>query len=90
MPLSAALYDRLHRQGFYAKNPGQEIAVAQLSRKAPTRDSEGLRVAGLRKIRGIIDEELESVFDGRKNPIEALNAAVDRGNALLKASAHRE
>jgi sn-glycerol 3-phosphate transport system substrate-binding protein len=87
LPLTVALYDRLRSQGFYAKNPGEEIAVGQLLHKSPTRDSEGLRLAGLRQIRGIIDEELESVWGG-KNPIEALNAAVERGNVLLiKASA---
>ena len=82
LPLTEAADQILRRQGSYASNPGQEIALRQL-RRSPTKDSQGLRLAGLRQIRGIIDEELESVWGGRKNPIEALNNAVARGNLLL-------
>lgn len=34
-------------------------------------------------LRGIVDEELESVWDGRKTALDALNAAVLRGNGLI-------
>jgi sn-glycerol 3-phosphate transport system substrate-binding protein len=43
----------------------------------------GIRLAGFQQIRGIIDEELESVWGGKKTPIDALNTAVARGNLLL-------
>jgi sn-glycerol 3-phosphate transport system substrate-binding protein len=90
MPLSAALYESLRARGFYAANPAQAIALAQLQRKRPTRDSQGLRIAQMPQIRGIVDEELELVWGGKKNPIEALNSAVDRGNALLIKAAAQE
>lgn len=90
MPLSTRLYEQLRVRGFYASNPAQGIALAQLQRKRPTPDSQGLRIAEMPQIRGIVDEELELVWGGKKNPIEALNSAVDRGNALLVKAAARE
>ena len=82
LPLSAAAYELTRKEGFYRDHPEQEIAVRQLLAR-PTEDSGGIRLGGLRHIRGIIDEELESVWNGKKTPLDALNAAVQRGNLLL-------
>ena len=82
LPLTAAAYELTRKQGFYRSHPEQEIAVRQLLAR-PTEDSGGIRLGGLRHIRGIIDEELESVWNGKKTPLDALNAAVQRGNLLL-------
>lgn len=86
LPLTQAAYEAARRQGFYAAHPMHEIAVQQL-RKVPTRDSQGIRLARLQKIRDIIDEELELVWKGSKAPLDALNAAVRRGNVLLEQAA---
>ena len=83
LPLTMEAYELTRKQGFYAANAGQEIAVRQVLRKSPTPDSMGIRLAGFQQIRGIIDEELESVWGGKKTPIDALNTAVARGNLLL-------
>ena len=83
LPLTTAAYELARKQGFYATHPGQEIAVRQLLAK-PTEDSSGIRLGRLRFIRGIIDEELESVWNDKKTPLEALNSAVQRGNLLLE------
>jgi len=85
VPLTTAAYELTRKQGYYRANPGQEVAVRQLMLK-PTEDSKGIRLGGLRRIRGIIDEELEAVWSGAKTPLEALNAAVRRGNQLLDKS----
>jgi len=85
LPLTTAAYELTRKQGFYASHPGQEIAVRQLLAQ-PTEDSGGIRLGGLRHIRGIIDEELESVWSGKKTPLDALNAAVRRGNVLLEGA----
>jgi sn-glycerol 3-phosphate transport system substrate-binding protein len=84
VPLTTAAYELTRKQGFYRRHPEQEIAVRQLLAK-PTQDSSGIRLGGLRSIRGIIDEELESVWNEKKTPLEALNAAVQRGNTLLES-----
>src|SRR5262245_16699551 len=83
LPLTTAAYELTRKQGFYDSHPGQEIAVRQLLAQ-PTEDSSGIRLGRLRSIRGIIDEELESVWNGKKTPLDALNAAVQRGNLLLE------
>jgi sn-glycerol 3-phosphate transport system substrate-binding protein len=85
VPLTTAAYELMQKQGFYRSHPEQEVAVRQLLAK-PTGDSSGIRLGGLRFIRGIIDEELESVWNDRKTPLDALNAAVQRGNLLLETA----
>jgi len=82
VPLTTAAYELMRKQGFYRSHPEQEVAVRQLLAQ-PTGDSGGIRLGGLRFIRGIIDEELESVWNDKKTPLDALNAAVLRGNLLL-------
>ena len=84
MPLTTAAYELTRKQGFYASHPGQEIALRQLLLKNPTRGSTGIRLGEFRRIRGIIDEELEAVWGGSKTPFDALNTAVSRGNAVLE------
>ena len=69
--------------GFYDKNPGTDIAVKALSDKKPTINSLGLRLGNFVQIRNIIDEELEAVWAGKKTAKQALDAAVERGNAEL-------
>jgi len=81
-------YELARKRGYYLKQPGNEIAVRQLADKIPTEDSKALRFADQRRIRGIIDEELEAVWSGAKAPLDAVNAAVARGNELLSAPKH--
>jgi sn-glycerol 3-phosphate transport system substrate-binding protein len=85
VPLTTAAYDLMRKQGFYRDHPDQEVAVRQLLAK-PTEDSAGIRLGRFRFIRGIIDEELESVWNDKKTPLDALNAAVQRGNLLLETT----
>jgi len=84
IPLTYAAYELTRKQGYYAANPAQEIAVHQVIAKLPTWDSRGIRLGQFPRIRGIINEELEQVWGGRKSALDALNAAVSRGNALLE------
>ena len=52
--------------------------------KEPTGNSKGLRLGNFDQIRGIIDEELEAVWQGEKEAQAALDSAVERGNELLR------
>jgi sn-glycerol 3-phosphate transport system substrate-binding protein len=83
VPITKAAYDLTRAQGFYDKFPGRDVAVEQLSRKAPTEHSKGLRIGNFVQIRDVVDEELEAVWAGQKTPKQALDAAVERGNRLL-------
>jgi sn-glycerol 3-phosphate transport system substrate-binding protein len=83
VPLSAAAYELTRKQGFYAAHPGHEIAVRQLLAKG-TPNWKSLRLGQFPRLRSIIDQELESAWQGRKTPLDALNTAVARGNAFLE------
>ena len=89
LPITTPAYELSRRQGFYRGHPEHEIPVQQLLLKQPTEDSRGIRLGELRRIRGIINEELEAVWSGEKPPLEALNTAVRRGNVLLDDALHR-
>ncbi len=84
VPITKAAYDLTKKQGFYDANPGTDVAIQQLLMKNPTKDSKGIRLGSFVQIRGIIDEELESVWAQKKGPKQALDDAVARGNAELR------
>lgn len=84
VPITKAAYELTKKQGFYETHPGTDIAVQQLLLRNPTKDSKGVRLGYLPQIRGIIDEELESVWAQKKGPKQALDDAVTRGNVELR------
>ena len=84
LPITLAAGIKTRADGFYDDQPGTDIAVAQMTAKAPTANSKGLRLGSFDQIRGIIDEELEAVWSGDKDAQTALDSAVERGNKLLR------
>jgi len=84
LPITLAAAEQTKAEGFYEANPGTNIAIEQMTGAAPTGNSKGLRLGSFDQIRGIIDEELEAVWTGDKSAQEALDSAVERGNALLR------
>jgi len=84
VPITQAAYDMTKKSGFYDKEPGAELAVKQLTNKAPTANSKGLRFGNFVQGRGVIEEELEAIFAGKKSAQEGLDAAVKRGNEILR------
>jgi sn-glycerol 3-phosphate transport system substrate-binding protein len=55
-----------------------------MTRAAPTNNSRGLRFGSFVQIRDIINEELEAIWGGKKTAKQGLDAAVRRGNVLLR------
>ncbi len=84
LPITMAAYEQTKAEGFYEKNPGTDIAIIQMTGKAPTGNSKGLRLGSFDQIRGLIDEELEGIWSGDKTAQEAMDSAVERGNKLLR------
>ncbi len=84
LPITTAAYELTKSQGFYDKNPGTGIAIKQMTGKAPTKNSKGLRFGNFVQIRDIINEELEAIWSGQKSAQAGLDAAVQRGNVLLR------
>ena len=83
VPITKAAYDITQKSGFYDKNPGFDISIKQMSSKTHTY-TKGVRLGNFVQIRGIIDEELEAVWAGKKPPKQALDDAVTRGNQELR------
>jgi sn-glycerol 3-phosphate transport system substrate-binding protein len=84
VPITTAAYELSREQGFYDSNPGTDTAIKQLSLNTPTPNSRGLRFGNFVQIRDVINEEMEALWGGSKTATQALDAAVERGNALLR------
>ncbi|MGE3149713.1 MAG: extracellular solute-binding protein, partial [Pseudorhodoplanes sp.] len=87
LPVTAAAYYLTRAQGFYDRNPGFAIALEQITLKPPTENSKGLRLGSFVLIRDVIEDEIEQALSGQKSAQAALDAAVRRGNELLRAFA---
>jgi len=84
VPITMAAYEMTRKSGYYDKNPGADVAIKQLTYKPPTANSKGLRFGNYVQGREVIEEELESVFAGKKDAKTALDEAVRRGNEILR------
>ena len=82
LPVTMEAFKLTEKSGFYAKNPGTDVAVNQMIRKV-TDNSRGIRLGNYVQIRTIEDEELEQVWAGKKTGQQALDSIVTRGNELL-------
>jgi sn-glycerol 3-phosphate transport system substrate-binding protein len=83
LPVTKASFEMTEKAGYYKQNPGADVSVNQMIRKT-TDKSRGVRLGNFLQIRTIIDEELEGVWRGAKQPKEALDEAVKRGNEQLE------
>jgi sn-glycerol 3-phosphate transport system substrate-binding protein len=84
LPITSAAYELSREQHFYERNPGAAISIEQITLNPPTENSRGLRLGSFVLIRDVIEEELEQVFAGKKSAKAGLDAAVTRGNDLLR------
>ena len=84
VPITTAAYELSQKQGFYDKNPGTDTAIKQLSLNTPTPNSKGIRFGNFVQVRDVINEEMEALWAGQKSAKEAMDTAVERGNALLR------
>ncbi len=84
LPITHAAAKLTKEQGFYAENPGTDVAIMQMTANAPTENSKGLRLGNFVQIRDVINEELEAIWNGDKTAQQGLDDAVNRGNTLLR------
>jgi sn-glycerol 3-phosphate transport system substrate-binding protein len=82
VPISKTAVKSLE-DSFYKQNPEQWTAVSQLLNQ-PTPNSQGLRLGNYVQVREAIELELENIFTGQKTVKQGLDAAVGRGNAILR------
>lgn len=84
LPITKAAYAKVKESGFYKERPFLETPLLQLNNKEPTDNSRGVRFGNLVQIRDIWAEEIEAALNGQKSPQAALDAANERGNAVLR------
>jgi sn-glycerol 3-phosphate transport system substrate-binding protein len=84
LPITRAAYDKTKASGFYEKTPSLEVPLIELTNKEPTENSRGLRLGNMVQLRDIWSEEIEQALNGQKTAQAALDAAVARGNQLLR------
>jgi sn-glycerol 3-phosphate transport system substrate-binding protein len=84
LPITKAAYSKVKDSGFYKDKGFLETPLLQLNNKEPTDNSRGVRFGNLVQIRDIWSEEIESALNGQKAPKAALDAATERGNAMLR------
>ncbi len=84
LPITMTAYEQLKKEGYFKKEPYQEVAIKQLTRGTPTVNSRGLRLGNFTQIRDVMDEELEKIWAGKSTPEEGIKSSVERGNRLLE------
>lgn len=84
VPVTAAGAALSEKQGYYAKNPGADMAGKSLTRGTVTENSKGLRLGRLPEIRNIVYEEVEKALQAQQTAQQALDSAVTRGNRVLR------
>ncbi|MFC2969706.1 sn-glycerol-3-phosphate ABC transporter substrate-binding protein UgpB [Acidimangrovimonas pyrenivorans] len=84
LPITKAAYELGQKQGFYAKNPGSDVGIKEITLNPPTPNSKGLRFGNYVQIRTIIDEEFQKMLAGKENAQQALDNVDARGNKLIR------
>ena len=84
VPITTPAYALSKKQGFFEKNPGTDTAIKQLTLNTPTPNSRGVRFGNFVQVRDVINEEMESIWNGSKTSAQGLADAVTRGNKLLR------
>ena len=85
VPITLQGFAVVSGQGYYLKNPGADLPFRQLTRTEPTENSRGLRLGNMIEVRNIIQEEMEKALQGQQTAKQALDSAVQRGNAVLRS-----
>jgi sn-glycerol 3-phosphate transport system substrate-binding protein len=84
LPITKAAYAKTKESGYYKENPYLETPLLELTNKEPTENSRGLRLGNMVQLRDVWSEEIEAALAGKKSAKEALDAAVSRGNTMLR------
>ncbi|MFT4119724.1 sn-glycerol-3-phosphate ABC transporter substrate-binding protein UgpB [Bradyrhizobium sp.] len=84
LPITKAAYAKAKDEGFYKDQPYLETPLLELTNKEPTENSRGLRLGNMVQLRDVWSEEIEQALAGKKTAKQALDAAVERGNTMLR------
>jgi len=83
VPVTPAASALLSSQGFYTSHPNDLVAVKELTNKAPTPYTRGIRLGYLPEVRQAEASAIASVLAGKQTAAAALAAAQAKGNGIL-------
>ena len=85
VPVTHSAFEALQESGFYEQEmtDGRQTAVESVLDSEMDQYSRGFRLGNYLQIEAIWDEEVLNVMNGEKQPQEAMDDAVRRGNELL-------
>ncbi|MBP7094565.1 MAG: sn-glycerol-3-phosphate ABC transporter substrate-binding protein UgpB [Spirochaetia bacterium] len=84
LPITIAAYELTKSEGYYAENPGLEVAIQQLLNKAPTANSMGIRFGYMPQIRELEDQTWEDILADKISVKAGLDKIVTEGNIKLR------
>lgn len=84
VPITKSAVKSLEDDGFYKRHPEQWTAVSQLLSPVSNPDSRGPRLGNYVQVRAVIELQLENIFAGKVSVEQGLDAAVSRGDAILR------
>jgi sn-glycerol 3-phosphate transport system substrate-binding protein len=84
VPVRRTAVKSMLEASYFEQNPKQWPATSQLLDGKATPFSRGIRLGNYVQVRNAIEIELDNIFAGRKTVKEGLDAAVLRGNAILR------
>ena len=84
VPVTFGGFEKSKADGYYLKQPGADIPIAQLARGTVTPNSRGLRLGRLSEIRNILYEETEKALQGQQTAQAALDNGAHRGDRVLR------
>ncbi|MCU4185371.1 extracellular solute-binding protein [Acidiferrimicrobium sp. IK] len=83
VPVTPAGSSLLSSQGFYSSHPNDLVAVKELTNKAPTADSRGIRLGYLPEVRQVEASAIAAVLSGKQSAAAAVSSAETQGNTIL-------
>ncbi len=84
VPVTTTAYEALKKEGYFEQHPTRAIAIEQLMRKPNSENSMGFRFGNSNRANVMIMEEIMAAALGQKTTQDALDAAVLRGNEVLR------
>ncbi|HWK65896.1 MAG TPA: extracellular solute-binding protein [Rhizobiaceae bacterium] len=86
IPVTTKGFELLKSEGFYndPSRAGREVAIESLTASDVGPLSRGIRLGNFTSIRAELVSEIEAAFTGQKDVQAAVDAAVERGNQILR------
>jgi sn-glycerol 3-phosphate transport system substrate-binding protein len=85
LPATNDAFKAMQAEGFFSKNPGRDVPIAQLIDGQQGPNTGGYRFGRWVEIRDVYHEEVEKALQGKQSAADALHNAQRRGTALLRA-----